>query len=88
MSQWHVSESDSEDGNKEEMVPNCRQELLGFKLDPVKLPELLLAVQRGGSLDLQCASNYKRRRKVHRRNAKRKKPKYEYAEYRALFLTA
>ena len=81
MSEWHVSESDSEDDNREKKVPNCRQELLGFKLDPDKLPELLLAVQRGGSLDLQCASNYKRRRKSHRRNAKRKKSKYKNAEH-------
>ena len=86
MSDWHVSESDSEDENRKEKVPNRRQELLGFKLDPDKLPELLLAVQRGSSLDLQCASNYKRRRKSHRRSEKRRKSKYECGEPRTLLL--
>lgn len=81
MSDWHVSESDSENEKRNEKIPYRRQELLGFKLDPDKLPELLLAVQRGSSLDLECTSHCARRRKARKKHARRRKPKYGCIDY-------
>ena len=83
MAEWHVSESETEENGHEEtgfdmsvdtkssnLISLDLQDVFGFKIDPATMVQLLQAVKKRQTLDLDCVSDYKR---AHRKRKRKNK---------------
>ena len=86
MAEWHVSESETEENGHEEtgfdmsvdtksshLISLDLQDAFGFKINPATMVQLLQAVKKRQTLDLDCVSDYKRDKGAHRKRKRKNK---------------